>query len=142
MSPDLIGIILGIALVVPTLYVVRSQGVDAWAWSAILATLPLYYMLMGLLAEDTSVIWLELLYGLPYVITALIVRTQTSRWALIALALAWLSHGLYDYYHDVFFVNPGVFTWYPAFCALIDVVVGLYLLARVRSLGATGASNA
>jgi hypothetical protein len=48
------------------------------------------------------------------------------------LAIGWLSHGLYDYYHDFLFVNEGVFSWYPTFCALIDLVIGVYLLASAQ----------
>ena len=132
MSPDLIGIIIAIAFLVPTIYVIRSRGFDAWAWPLILATLPVYYMLMGLLAMDGSAILQELLWGLPYIAVGLFVWRIRSQMALNVVAMAWISHGFYDYYHDVLFVNPGVFSWYPAFCAFVDIVVGGYLLADAR----------
>ena len=75
MSPELIGILLAILLLVPTFYVVHTYRLDSWAWTLILATLPVYYMLMGLLVADTTAITLELLYGLPYILTALAVGT-------------------------------------------------------------------
>ena len=141
MSPELLGLILGVVFIVPTIRITQTRGWDSVAWPFFLATLPLYYMLFGLLAQDASVILKELLYGVPYVITALIVRRIRSATTLVVIALAWLSHGLYDFYHDLFFVNPGVFSWYPAFCALIDVVVAVYLLACWQRLARPGTAT-
>jgi hypothetical protein len=86
--------------------------------------------MFGMLVMDGHVILKELFYGLPYVITGIVVWRIKSRLSYLVMALAWLSHGFYDYYHDVFFINPGVFSWYPAFCALVDISVGGYLLAN------------
>ncbi|MEP4485618.1 MAG: hypothetical protein ABJ013_08325 [Halioglobus sp.] len=125
-----IGIILGIVFVCPTIYMIQKRGFDDWAWPLFLASLPIWYMLFGVLALDGKAIALELLVGLPYLITAYVTWRMRSNVTLIVLGIAWLSHGFYDYYHDVFFVNPGVFGWYPAFCAVVDMAVGSYLLYR------------
>ena len=85
-------------------------------------------MLFGMLTMDATVVMLELLYGLPYLCLGLLVWRIKSPFTLLIIALAWLSHGFYDLYHDVFFVNPGVFSWYPIFCGVVDLVVGIYLL--------------
>ena len=128
MSPDLLGLIIGVVFIFPTIYLIKTKRWDAIAWPMFLVTLPIYYMLFGLLAGDGSVVMQELLYGLPYIVTGLIVWRMRSKAAMVVIALAWISHGLYDFYHDLFFVNPGVFSWYPAFCAFVDVVVGGYIL--------------
>ena len=88
MSPDLTGIIAAVALLVPTIHVIRSRGFDAWAWPLILATLPVYYMLMGLLAMDGGAIVQELLWGLPYIAVGLFVWRIRSRMALTVVALS------------------------------------------------------
>ena len=93
-----------------------------------LITLPVYYMLFGVLAMDGTIILTEFLYGLPFIITGLLAWRMRSKAALLVVAIAWLSHGFYDFYHDILFINPGVFTWYPAFCAIVDVTVAGYLL--------------
>ena len=128
MSHDLIGLIIGIVFIVPTIYLIRKKQWDAVAWPMFLVTLPIYYALFGVLALDGTVVMKELLYGLPYIITGLLVWRMRSKAALVVIALAWFSHGLYDFYHDVFFVNPAVFSWYPAFCAFVDIVVAAYIL--------------
>ena len=134
MSPNIIGLIIGIVFIAPTIYLIHTKKWDSIAWPMFLVTLPVYYMLFGLLASDGVVIWKEFLYGLPYIITGLVVWRMRSPITLVAIALAWISHGLYDFYHDAFFINPGVFAWYPAFCALVDIAVGGYLLLNYRRL--------
>jgi hypothetical protein len=144
MSPEIIGVILGTLFVVPTLYIVRKNHLEAWAWPIFFVTLPVYYMLFGLLVMDRTVILSEFLWGLPFIATGLIAWRFQSHLTHYLLAIGWLSHGFYDYYHDFLFVNEGVFSWYPVFCALIDIVVGAYLLTsstRIdRSLAASDAS--
>ncbi len=88
-------------------------------------------MAFGLIVLDFGAVLLEFLYGLPYIITGLVLLKVRFGFAHLLTALAWLSHGLYDYYHDLFFVNPGVFGWYPAFCALVDIAIGGYLLMNI-----------
>lgn len=134
MSPELIGMCLGVVFVVPTVFFLRAKKWDALALPIFLATLPVYYMLFGVLASDATIVFKELLYGLVYIMTGLLLGRVRSSITVVVVALAWISHGFYDYYHDVFFVNPGVFSWYPAFCALVDVVVGTYLLSSLNRL--------
>ena len=83
---------------------------------------------------DGPAVLYELLYGLPFIMTGLLVWRMRSKNALIIVALAWMSHGVYDFYHDHFFLISGVFNWYPAFCAIVDVTVGVYLLIYYRSV--------
>ena len=129
MSPEILGLLLGIAFVLPTVFVIRRKQWDQIAWPLILLTLPIYYMLFGLLAGDMQVILLELLYGIPFILLGVVCWKMGSVWMVYVLAAGWLMHGVYDFTHDHFFENPGVFTWYPAFCALIDVFVAVYLVA-------------
>ena len=142
MSPESIGIIIGILFVAPTIYLIKRTNSESWAWPVFLMTLPIYYMAFGLLVLDGSVILQELLYGAPYLIIGLITWKARFSLAYPLLAVAWLSHGFYDYYHDLLFVNPGVFSWYPAFCALVDIAIGGYLLLNSwQSMRAFGNSS-
>ena len=104
------------------------------AWPFFLVTLPVYYMLFGVLAMDGTVILTEFLFGLPYILTGLLAWRMRSKAALLVVAIAWLSHGFYDFYHDILFINPGVFSWYTAFCAIVDVTVAGYLLLSYKKL--------
>ena len=138
MSPELIGVVLGLVFVVPTIYLARRNQFESFAWPMFLVTLPIWYMLFGVLAMNGTTVLNELLFGLPYIATGLFVWRAKTALSYLVLAIAWLSHGFYDYYHPLLFINEGVFSWYPAFCAVVDMIVGIYLLVccwRLRSAG-------
>ena len=133
-SADVSGVTTGIRFIIPTIYFIRTKDWDKVAWPFFLITLPVYYMLFGVLAMDGTIILTEFLYGLPYILTGLLAWRMRSKAALLVVAIAWLSHGFYDFYHDILFLNPGVFSWYPAFCAIVDVTVAGYLLLSYKKL--------
>ena len=110
------------------------KGLGQGSLAVFLITLPVYYMIFGVLAMDGTVILTEFLYGLPYILTGLLAWRMRSKAALLVVAIAWLSHGFYDFYHDILFINPGVFSWYPAFCAIVDVTVAGYMLLSYKKL--------
>jgi hypothetical protein len=112
-SPELIGVFIGVIFVVPTIYLARKNKLESWAWPLFLTTLPVWYMLFGVLAMDSATVLNELIYGLPYILTGLVAWRIKTPLTHVVLAIAWLSHGLYDYYHayhDFLFVNAGVFS--------------------------------
>ncbi len=133
-SADVLGVIIGILFIIPAICLIRTKDWDKVAWPFFLITLPVYYMLFGVLAMDGTAILNEFLYGLPFIIIGLLAWRMRSKATLLVVALAWLSHGFYDIYHDILFVNPGVFSWYPSFCALVDVTVAGYLLLSYKKL--------
>ncbi len=125
---QILGLVIGAAFIFPAIYFIWNKRWDDIAWPLFLATLPVWYMLFGLLAMDTNVVTKELLFGLPYLCIGLLVWRIKSSFTLMLIGIAWISHGFYDIYHDAFFVNPGVFVWYPTFCAFVDFIAGGYLL--------------
>jgi hypothetical protein len=65
-------------------------------------------------------------------IAAAVVGFKRSLW-IVAAALA--GHGLFDFIHPHWIVNPGVPAWWPGFCGSYDIVAAAYLawlLARRR----------
>ena len=91
-STDVLGIIIGILFIIPTIYFIRTNDWDKVAWPFFLITLPVYHMLFGLLVIEGKAILNEFLYGLPFIITGLLARRISSKAALLVVALAWLSH--------------------------------------------------
>ena len=133
-SVDVLGVIIGILFIIPTIYFIRTQDWDKVAWPFFLITLPVYYMIFGVLAMDGTVILTEFFLELPSILTGFLAWRIRSKAALLVVGIAWLSHGFYDFYHDILFINSGVFSWYPAFCAIVDVTVAGYLLLSYKKL--------
>ena len=82
MSPEILGVVIGVVFIVPTIYFIRRKAWDRQAWPLILVTLPFYYMLFGVLAWDGTAILNEFLYGLPFIVTGLLVWRIKSKLAL------------------------------------------------------------
>ena len=87
-SSDVLGVIIGIVFIIPTIYFIRTKDRDRVAWLLFLITLPFYYMLFGVLAIDGTVILKEFLYGLPYILTGLLAWRTRSKAALPLVAIA------------------------------------------------------
>ena len=54
-TADVLGVIIGILFIIPTIYFIRTKDWDKVAWPFFLITLPVYYMLFGVLAMDGRV---------------------------------------------------------------------------------------
>ena len=129
MASVAIGASLGLLFIVPTILWSRSRGFDSWLFAATLSSLPLFYMLFGLLASGDGIVMQELLYGVPFLVAGVAALVAPSKFPMRLLGTLWIAHSFYDLFHDRFFINDGVWALYPVFCAVIDVTVGLYLLA-------------
>ncbi len=57
-------------------------------------------------------------------LAASIAGFKLSLWLVVA-ALA--AHGVYDFVHGQLIANPGVPSWWPAFCLAYDLVAAAYL---------------
>lgn len=134
MSADVTGALLGAVFIAIAIFLSRRWGTDGWIWAAALISLPFFYVGFGLLANDWGAIKLELLWGAPYIITGglLLITRARSAAALYLLAGFWLIHAGYDFWHDLLFINPGVWDIYPALCAVVDFTVAAYLVYLAR----------
>lgn len=136
MIETIVGVLAGLA----TIALARKIRGEHWVYALSLISLPTIYAGFAWYAGETRIGWQEMLFGLPFLIggVVLTLARQQFRWAAAIVGALWLAHGGYDLLHPQLFINPGVPAWYPAFCAGVDIVVGLYLL----SLAATPARRA
>jgi len=123
----MIELLAGILIVIPFVLLGRKQKYESWIYSLSLVSLPVIYMLFGVFAAGEYVILKELLYGLPFIAIGLICYFYGFKFSAYIVALFWLFHGGYDLYHNHLFINTGVWSWYPVFCAGIDVTLAIYL---------------
>ncbi len=141
MTASVLGALLGLLFIVPTILFSRSRGWDAALFALTLASLPGFYMLFGLLASQEGVVRLELLWGLPFLVLGLMAWVTRSRFPRALLGVLWTLHAGYDLFHDRLFVNDGVWAFYPVFCAVVDGVVGLYLIAGPSAFGGSSGTD-
>ena len=99
-SADVLGVIIGILFIIPTIYFIRTKDWDKVAWPFFLITLPVYYMLFGVLEMDGTAILNEFLYGLPVIITGLLAwhdySNRTHVWFLVEHKADILPAARYD----------------------------------------------
>ena len=124
---DLVGAAIGLVFAGTTIFVARTKNYENWLYIAFLPCLPLFYMAFGVLDGSVDSVVLELVFGLPFIAAGLLLIFLKFRFSAYLAGACWLAHAGWDVEHDLFFINPGVWSWYPAFCAVIDGVIGIYL---------------
>ena len=126
--------LIGAAVGVLTILLARFIRGERWLYALGLLTLPGLYASFALRAGALDVGVKELAYGIPFVVVGLVFAFVSVRQSAVVVGAFWLLHGLYDLVHGQLFTNPGVPAWYPVFCFVVDVVVGLYVLWLSRRL--------
>lgn len=121
-------VIVGLMLAGVTIYSSRIQNYEHWMYSVVLISLPLIYMGFGMFSGSREIILKEFIYGFPFIFVGLVCFIVGFKGSVYIVAIFWLLHGAYDLAHDHIFINSGVPAWYPVFCAVVDVVIGIYLL--------------
>lgn len=120
---------IGVATGLATIALARRIRGEHWLYALSLIILPILYAGFAWLAGAALIGLQELAVGLPYLLGGLLLAFRRPRWAAAIVGALWLAHGGYDLVHPLLFDNPGVPSWYPAFCAGVDIAIGLYLLA-------------
>jgi hypothetical protein len=96
---------------------------DRALYPAITVVVASYYALFAILGGSQHALILECVVAAAF-IAASVAGFRTSLW-IVVLALA--GHGVFDLVHGRFIDNPGLPTWWPAFCASYDVAAAGYL---------------
>jgi hypothetical protein len=82
-----------------------------------------YYSLFAVMGASTHALALESLVGGAFLAIA-VVGFRSSLWVVV-FALG--AHGVFDLVHGTVISNPGVPSWWPAFCLTYDVTAAGYL---------------
>jgi hypothetical protein len=122
-----IGVVL--ALLVGALATGAGLDRDRAFYPTITMVVGALYVLFAVLGMSTRAVVLESLVGTVF-ITLAIVGFQRSLWVVV-LALA--GHGTFDFVHAAVISNPGVPSWWPAFCGAYDVAAAAYLAWLLKS---------
>jgi hypothetical protein len=125
--PIVIGVLLGLGVGIMSTGVGLAR--DRALYPAAMIVIAAYYVLFAVMGGSTQALVAELLVGMIFVAAALW-GFRSSLW-IVAAAIA--GHGVFDVFHGAVITNPGMPTWWPAFCSSIDVTLGVYLAWLLRS---------
>lgn len=120
-----IGIV--IAVIVVLRFRAKRLEQTKWAYPILFATFPIYYCVFALYDPDYAALLNEFMVGVAFLTIAYVTYKFRSFATLQLLAIGYVIHAAYDFYHDALFVNAGVPTWWPEFCGSIDVLIGGYV---------------
>ena len=93
-------------------------------FTVLLAIIAAIYVGFAIADGRSTIKWAEISTAVLFIIMALL-GLWVSPWILIA---GYLAHGLWDWLHHARHIQTEVQAWYPPFCAVYDIVVGLGLL--------------
>lgn len=96
---------------------------DRAFYPTVMIVIAALYGLFAVLGGSSAALALESLVGAAFIFVA-ILGFRTNLW-LVAIALG--THGIFDLIHGHLISNPGVPSWWPAFCGTYDVVAAGYL---------------
>ena len=121
-----IGFLVSIFLII---FFNKSRLEDSkFSYPLLLFTLPIYYLIFAIYGNDYPALIFESLAGFIFFIITFLTLKFSAFYKFNLLALGYILHGVYDITHTMFFINKGMPVWWPEFCGVIDVFVGLYLI--------------
>ena len=122
--------VIGVIVSVGVAWFARFVGLDRDRafYPTVLIVVASYYVLFAIMSGSTSAVLTESIVMAAFVAAA-VMGFKTSRWIIIA-GLA--AHGVMDSFHGAVIDNPGVPSWWPAWCMAYDVGAAgcLALLSR------------
>ena len=125
MLPITIGVLL--AVIMAFLARVTNFDRDRSYYAVVLIVIATYYVLFACMAGEA--ILAEIFVASIFSILAIV---GVFRWPLL-LGVGIFMHGIFDLMHGHIISNSGVPSWWPLFCASIDVVLGLWVIYLVKA---------
>ena len=123
----LIGVLLAIA--VGLFATATRMDRDRAFYPTVMIVIASYYALFAVMGASTHTLLVEVVVGAVFLVVA-VYGFKSSLW-FVVVALA--AHGIFDLVHSRFISNPGVPTWWPAFCLTYDVTAAAYLAWLIKS---------
>lgn len=121
----LIGLILSVAVA----GFATAVGLDRERafYPTVLIVIASYYVLFAAMGGSSRALIVEMMVASGFLLFA-VLGFKKSLWFAVA---AIVGHGVFDFAHHWFILNPGVPAWWPSFCLTFDVVLGVWLAMRL-----------
>lgn len=125
--PYAIGLILSLSV---ALFAKRSGfDRDRAFYPTVTIVVAAYYVLFATMTGSFEIVLKEVALMAVFAVAA-VVGFRSNLW-IVAAALA--GHGLLDIFHGHMLDNPGVPSFWPAFCATYDVVAGFVMAWMLKT---------
>ena len=130
---NILALIIGIFVSIFIIWRFKTSHLEnsKFTYSLLLITFPFYYFVFAVYGNNYEVIPFEFLGGLSFFFIALLALKFNEFYKFSLLSFGYILHGVYDITHNAFFINLGTPLWWPEFCGVIDLILGLYLLSLV-----------
>ncbi|MCG7489082.1 hypothetical protein MHN79_06245 [Vibrio sp. Of14-4] len=124
----------GAAVVVFVIFYFKKTGHENYniAYPVLLATFPVYYWFFSIYSNDYNALFYEVIVGILFIVSAGLAYKMSRMKSLALLALAFICHGIYDIIHTTIYSHSVAPSWWPEFCGVIDVFLGLYMLSLMK----------
>jgi len=123
----LIGLILSVA--VAGFATVIGFDRERAFYPTVLIVIASYYVLFAAAGASARTLMIEIAIASCFLLVA-VLGFKGNFW-IVPVAL--VGHGVFDFFHRFFIVNPGVPRWWPGFCLAFDVVLAAWLAVRLRT---------
>ena len=112
----LIGVVL--TVVVCAFALVVGLDRDRAFYPTVLTVIATYYILFAVIGNSTPALTSETLVACIFLMIA-VAGFKKNLWFVVA---AFVGHGVFDFFHHLVILNPGVPVWWPGFCSSFDVL--------------------
>ena len=120
MLPLIIGA--GLAVVMAMAAKVTCFDQDRSFYPTVLIVIATYYVLFAFMSGEAIVE--EIVIASAFTVAAIV---GGLLWPVL-VGIGILLHGVFDFIHPMLITNSGVPTWWPAFCAGVDVLLGAWVI--------------
>lgn len=127
---NMIALIIGVLVSVIIIARFKKTRLESnrFSYALLLFTFPFYYFIFSVYGNDYDALQLEFLGAIVFFIIAVLSLKVDVFYSYNLLAIGYVLHGVYDMTHSLFFINVSVPVWWPEFCGVIDIILGLYLI--------------
>jgi hypothetical protein len=101
---------------------------DRAFYPTIVIVIAAYYALFAVVGGSGKDLFIESLFIAVFSGLA-ILGFKRNLWLIVG---AFVTHGVFDFFHDRLNSNPGVPGWWPMFCLSCDFVMALYLALLLK----------
>jgi hypothetical protein len=127
----IVALLIGAFLAIAVGLLATASGLDRDRafYPTVTIVIAFLYALFAVMGASTHALVLESLAGAVF-LAAAVAGFRSSLW-IVVVALA--AHGIFDLAHGRVIANPGVPSWWPAFCLTYDITAAAYLAWLLRS---------